>query len=101
MSGNNNAGENAFETKNTNNNGTNNVTTNVVNDEDLPQLFDSRRGSHVTNVQQLDVEDFSSWKDKFLVYLDRLEHSLLEILENRHFVPKYTAYTPENFLPKP
>ncbi|GKD34218.1 retrovirus-related pol polyprotein from transposon TNT 1-94, partial [Tanacetum coccineum] len=31
---------------------------NVVN-EDLPQLLDSRGGSHVTNVHAFDVEDFS------------------------------------------
>ncbi|GJR06024.1 retrovirus-related pol polyprotein from transposon TNT 1-94 [Tanacetum coccineum] len=61
----------------------------------------NRRGSHVTNVLQLDVKDFTSWKDRFLVYLDGLEPFLLEILENGPFVPKSTASTPENFLPKP
>ncbi|GKF74124.1 hypothetical protein Tco_0220456 [Tanacetum coccineum] len=54
---------------NANNDDTDNVTTNVVNEEDHPELLDSRGGSHVTNVPQLDVEDFSSWKDRFLVYL--------------------------------
>ncbi|GJW62541.1 hypothetical protein Tco_0111876 [Tanacetum coccineum] len=48
---------------NANNDDTDNVTTNVVNEEDHPELLDSRGGSHVTNVPQLDVEDFSSWKD--------------------------------------
>ncbi|GJS01069.1 retrovirus-related pol polyprotein from transposon TNT 1-94 [Tanacetum coccineum] len=41
------------------------TTTNVVPnvDENLPQLLDSRGGSHVTNVPKFDEEDFSSWKD--------------------------------------
>nr|GEV03543.1 hypothetical protein [Tanacetum cinerariifolium] len=56
------------------------VVQNVV-DENLPQLLDSGGGSHVTNVFEFDKEDFSSWKDRFLVYLDGLEPSLLEILE--------------------
>nr|GEX01040.1 hypothetical protein [Tanacetum cinerariifolium] len=42
-------------------------------------------GSHVKNVPDFDVEDFSSWKDKFLVYLNGLDPYLLEILENKHF----------------
>ncbi|GJU91350.1 putative reverse transcriptase domain-containing protein [Tanacetum coccineum] len=44
-------------------------TQNVV-DDNLPQLLDSRGSSHVTNVLEFDKEDFSSWKDRFLVYLD-------------------------------
>ncbi|GJS41120.1 hypothetical protein Tco_0566163 [Tanacetum coccineum] len=56
--------ENVFEHVNANNNGTNNVINNVVGEEDLLQLLDSRGGSHVTNVPQLDVEDFTSWKDR-------------------------------------
>ncbi|GJR58105.1 retrovirus-related pol polyprotein from transposon TNT 1-94 [Tanacetum coccineum] len=40
---------------------------NVVN-EDVPQLVDSIGGSHVTNFLAFDVDDFSSWKDRFLVY---------------------------------
>ncbi|GJU89587.1 hypothetical protein Tco_1302010 [Tanacetum coccineum] len=99
--GNNNKVENIFETKNANNNGANNATTNVVGEENLPQLLNSMGGSYVTNVPQLDVEDFNSWKDKFLIYLDGLEHFLLEILENGPFIPKSTTSTPENFLPKP
>ncbi|GJZ21400.1 hypothetical protein Tco_0558439 [Tanacetum coccineum] len=89
--------ENVFEPDSANNSGTNNV----VGEDDLPQLLDSRGGSHVTNVPQLDVEYFTSWKDRFLVYLDGLEPFLLEILENGPFVPKSTASTHENFLPKP
>ncbi|GKD84818.1 hypothetical protein Tco_1355972 [Tanacetum coccineum] len=68
---------------------------------DLPQLLDSREGSHVTNVLQFDVEYFSSWKDRFLVYLDGFEPNLLEILGNGPFVPKSLASTPENVLIKP
>ncbi|GKA94449.1 reverse transcriptase domain-containing protein [Tanacetum coccineum] len=62
---------------NTNNMTTNNVAQNVGN-EDLPQLLDSKGGFHVTNVPGFDKEDFSSWKDRFLVYLDVLEPCLLE-----------------------
>ncbi|GJY18392.1 retrovirus-related pol polyprotein from transposon TNT 1-94 [Tanacetum coccineum] len=41
------------------------TTTNVVPnvDDNLPQLLDSRGGSHVTNVPEFDEDDFSSWKD--------------------------------------
>ncbi|GKD52676.1 hypothetical protein Tco_1281652, partial [Tanacetum coccineum] len=52
----------SFQTDTTNNNVTNNVTL-VVNIEDLLQVLNSKGGSHVTNVPQFDVEDFSSWKD--------------------------------------
>nr|GEZ42389.1 retrovirus-related Pol polyprotein from transposon TNT 1-94 [Tanacetum cinerariifolium] len=48
--------------ENNNNTCTKNVILNVVV-EDLPQLLDSRGGSHVTNVPEFDIEDFSSWKD--------------------------------------
>ncbi|GJX65303.1 hypothetical protein Tco_0299646 [Tanacetum coccineum] len=58
---------------NTNNTSTNNVTLNVVVAEDLPQLLDTRGGSHVINVPGFDVKHFSSWKDRFLVYLDAHE----------------------------
>ncbi|GJY08118.1 retrovirus-related pol polyprotein from transposon TNT 1-94 [Tanacetum coccineum] len=84
----------------TNNKTTTSVAQNVVN-EDLPQLLDSRGGSHVTNVPAFDVEDFSSWKDRFLVYLDGLEPYLLEILENRPFVPMSHLSTFTNQLAKP
>ncbi|GJX09086.1 hypothetical protein Tco_0198945 [Tanacetum coccineum] len=79
---NNNVKDNVFN-DNINNNITNNVN-NVVNNEDLSQLLVSRGGSHVTNIPQLDVKEFSNWKDTFLVYLDELEPFLLEILENGH-----------------
>ncbi|GKF79462.1 hypothetical protein Tco_0235030, partial [Tanacetum coccineum] len=98
--GNPNRVEDVFQTDNTNNTGTNNVAPNVVN-EDLPQLLDSRGGSHVTNVPPFDVDDFTSWKDRFLVYLDGLEPYLLEILENGPYVPKSPASTSENILIKP
>nr|GEY66920.1 hypothetical protein [Tanacetum cinerariifolium] len=87
-------------TDNTNNATINNVAQNVVN-EDLPQLFDSRGGSHVTNVPNFDVDDFSSWKDRFLVYLDGLEPYLLEVLENRPFMPMSPLSTSINPLTKP
>ncbi|GJR41557.1 retrovirus-related pol polyprotein from transposon TNT 1-94 [Tanacetum coccineum] len=44
---------------------TTNVSQSVV-DENLPQLLDSRGGSHVINVPAFDKEDFTSWKVRFL-----------------------------------
>nr|GEW13708.1 hypothetical protein [Tanacetum cinerariifolium] len=92
--------ETVFEPDTANNNGTKNIINNVVGEDDLPN-FDFRGDSHVINVPQLDVGDFTSWKDRFLVYLDGLEPFLLGILENGPFVPKSIASTPKNFLPKP
>ncbi|GJS26781.1 hypothetical protein Tco_0487401 [Tanacetum coccineum] len=85
----------AFQTDTTNNNITNNVNP-LVKSKDLPRLLDPKGGSHVINVSQFDVEDFSSWKDRFLVYLG-LEPYLLEILENKPYVPKSPSSTPEFF----
>ncbi|GJV32107.1 hypothetical protein Tco_1392507 [Tanacetum coccineum] len=82
--GNPNMVEDIFQTNSTNNTGTNNVAPNVVN-EDLPQLLDYRGCSHVINVPPFDIDDFTSWKDRFLVYLDGLEPYLLKILENRPY----------------
>ncbi|GJU66068.1 hypothetical protein Tco_1252327 [Tanacetum coccineum] len=79
--------ENVFETDNAKNNDTINATKKIVGEVDLLEFLDSRGGSLVTNVPQLDVEDLTSWKDRFLVYLDGLEPFLLEILENGPFVP--------------
>ncbi|GKC62919.1 retrovirus-related pol polyprotein from transposon TNT 1-94 [Tanacetum coccineum] len=90
----------SIQTDSTNNSGTNNVTQNVVN-EDLPQLLDSRGGSYVINFPPFDVGDFTSWKDRFLVYLNNIEPNLLVILENGPYVPKSLASTPENILIKP
>nr|GEU83375.1 hypothetical protein [Tanacetum cinerariifolium] len=84
----------------TNNTTKNNVAQNVV-DENLPQLLDSRGGSYVTNGSKLNKEDFSSWKDRFLVYLDGHEPYLLEILENGPFMPMSTLSTSINPVPKP
>nr|GEU48677.1 retrovirus-related Pol polyprotein from transposon TNT 1-94 [Tanacetum cinerariifolium] len=45
------------------------TTTNVAQTvvyENLPQLLDSRGGSHVTNVPKFDKEDFTSWKVRAL-----------------------------------
>nr|GFA54158.1 hypothetical protein [Tanacetum cinerariifolium] len=61
----------------TNTTATTNVAQNVV-DENLPQLLDSRGGSHVTNVPAFDKEDITSWKVRFWVFLDGLEPYLLK-----------------------
>ncbi|GJX89693.1 hypothetical protein Tco_0341707 [Tanacetum coccineum] len=66
-----------------------------------PPLGANAEGSHVTNVPDFDKEDFSSWKDRFMVYLDGLEPYLLEILENGPFIPMLFVSTSENPLPKP
>nr|GEZ44599.1 hypothetical protein [Tanacetum cinerariifolium] len=63
---------------------TTNVSQSVV-DENLPQLLDSRGGSHVTNVSTFDKEDFTSSKVRFLIFLDELEPYLLKTLEDGPF----------------
>ncbi|GKB60530.1 hypothetical protein Tco_0916716 [Tanacetum coccineum] len=78
---------------------TTNVSKSVV-DENLPQLLDSRGGSHVTNVLAFDAEDFTSWKVRFMVFLDGLEPYLLKTLEDGPFVPMSSLSTSENPLPK-
>nr|GEW88616.1 hypothetical protein [Tanacetum cinerariifolium] len=72
---------------------TTNIARNVVekNNDDLPQLLDSRGGSHVTNVPAFDKDDFTSWKIKFLVFLDDLEPYLITTLEDGPFVPILAA----------
>ncbi|GKB98446.1 hypothetical protein Tco_0984583 [Tanacetum coccineum] len=55
-----------------------------------------------TNIEAaFDVEDFSSWKDRLLVYLDGLEPYLIEILENGPFVAMSVLSTSTNPLTKP
>ncbi|GJY82161.1 retrovirus-related pol polyprotein from transposon TNT 1-94 [Tanacetum coccineum] len=76
-----------------------NVAQSVV-DENLPQLLDSRGGSHVINVTAFDKEDFTSWKVRFLVFLDGLEPYLLKTLEDGPFVPMSSLSTTENPLLK-
>ncbi|GJS53296.1 hypothetical protein Tco_0626658, partial [Tanacetum coccineum] len=78
---------------------TTNVSQSVV-DENLPQPLDSRGGSHITNVLAFDKEDFTSWKVKFLVFLDGLEPYLLKTLEDGPFVPMSSLSTSKNPLPK-
>ncbi|GJZ21696.1 hypothetical protein Tco_0558735 [Tanacetum coccineum] len=82
-----------------NNMNTTNVSQSVV-DENLPQLLDSRGGSHVINVPTFDKEDFTSWKVRFLVFLNRLETYLLKTLEDGPFVPMSSLSTSEHPLPK-
>ncbi|GKB25478.1 hypothetical protein Tco_0864879 [Tanacetum coccineum] len=77
------------------------IVNNVGNEDDLPQLLDSRAGSHVTNVPIFDEEDFTSWKSQFLVYLDGFERFLLEILEDGPYVPMASTSTSENPFKKP
>nr|GEX05594.1 hypothetical protein [Tanacetum cinerariifolium] len=79
---------------------TTNVAQNVVN-ENLPQLFNSIGGSHVTNVPEFNKEDFTSWKVRFLVFLDGLEPYYLKTLEDGPFVPLSNMSTPTNPLRKP
>ncbi|GJR34829.1 retrovirus-related pol polyprotein from transposon TNT 1-94 [Tanacetum coccineum] len=83
----------------TNTTTTTNVAQNII-DDNLPQLLDSRGGSHVTNVPAFDKEDFTSWKVRFLVLLDGLEPYLLKILEDGPFVSMSSLSTFDNPLPK-
>ncbi|GJT15512.1 hypothetical protein Tco_0874218 [Tanacetum coccineum] len=78
---------------------TTNLSQSVI-DENLPQLLDSRGGSHVTNVPTFDKEDFMSWKVRFLVFLDGLEPYILKTLEDGPFVPMSCLSTSENPLSK-
>ncbi|GKB02445.1 hypothetical protein Tco_0830534 [Tanacetum coccineum] len=55
----------------------------------IPPPLGTNFGSHVTNVLDFDIEDFSSWKDRFLVYLNGLEPYLLEVLENKPLMPMW------------
>nr|GEX22657.1 retrovirus-related Pol polyprotein from transposon TNT 1-94 [Tanacetum cinerariifolium] len=66
---------------NTNNTGTNNVASNVVV-EYLPQLLDSRRGSHVINVPKFNIEEFSSFKDRLANQDKRLKSIIILRLPN-------------------
>ncbi|GJU47052.1 hypothetical protein Tco_1204318 [Tanacetum coccineum] len=69
-------------------------------DESLPQILDSRGGSHVTNVPEFDKEDFTSWKVRFLVFLDGLEPYLLKTLKDGPFIPMASLSNSDNPLPK-
>ncbi|GJV55930.1 hypothetical protein Tco_1456935 [Tanacetum coccineum] len=46
------------------------------------------------------VDDFTSWEDRFLVFLDGLEPYLLKTLEDGPFVPMSSLSTSDNPLPK-
>nr|GEX37279.1 hypothetical protein [Tanacetum cinerariifolium] len=80
-------------------NATPNVSQSVV-DENLPQVLDSRGGSHVTNVPNFDKDDFTSWKVRFWVFLDGLKPYLLKTLKDGPFVPMSSLSTSKNPLPK-
>nr|GEX01066.1 hypothetical protein [Tanacetum cinerariifolium] len=72
----------------------------IIVDKNLPQLLDSRGGSHVINVPAFDKENFTSWKVRFLVFLDGLEPYLLKTLEYGPFVPMSSLSTTKIPLPK-
>ncbi|GJW21313.1 hypothetical protein Tco_0031935 [Tanacetum coccineum] len=78
---------------------TTNVAQNVV-DENLPELLDLRGGSHVTNVPAFNKENFTSWKIRFLVFLDGLGPYLLKTLEDGPFFHVSSLSTSKNPLPK-
>nr|GEZ02300.1 hypothetical protein [Tanacetum cinerariifolium] len=85
----------------TNTSPTINVSKNMVDDDLLlSQFLDSRGGSHITNVPTFDKDDFTSWKIRFLVFLDGLEPYLITTLEDRQFVSVSNLSTPANPLPK-
>ncbi|GJR01565.1 hypothetical protein Tco_0524549 [Tanacetum coccineum] len=78
---------------------TTSVVQNVV-DENLPQLLNSRGGSHVTNVPSFNKDDFTYWKIRFLVFLNGLEPYLITTLEDRPSVSMSNLSTSANPLPK-
>ncbi|GJZ01235.1 hypothetical protein Tco_0519196 [Tanacetum coccineum] len=77
-----------------------NVSRSVDDDLLLPQLLDSRGGSHITNVPTFDKDYFTSWKIRFLVFLDGLKPYLITTLEDGPFVPMSNLSTLANPLPK-
>nr|GEU78346.1 hypothetical protein [Tanacetum cinerariifolium] len=87
-------------TETTNTSPTINVSRSVDDDLLLPQLLDSRGRSHIINVPAFDKDDFTSWKIRFLVFLDGLEPYLKKTLEDIPFVPMSNLSTPTNPLPK-
>nr|GEW65792.1 probable calcium-binding protein CML21 [Tanacetum cinerariifolium] len=59
--------------------GGNTLTILLLFEEEQAELVILFKGeSHVINVSAFDIEDFSSWKDRFLVFLDGLEPYLLK-----------------------
>ncbi|GKE16313.1 retrovirus-related pol polyprotein from transposon TNT 1-94 [Tanacetum coccineum] len=54
----------------------------------------------VTNVPTFDKDDFTSWKIRFLVFLDGLEPYLITTLKDGPFVPMSNLSTPANPLLK-
>nr|GEV31790.1 hypothetical protein [Tanacetum cinerariifolium] len=82
-------------TDTTNTTNTTNVAQNIV-DENLPQLLDSRGGSHVINVPTFDKDDFTSCKVRFLVFLDGFEPYILKTLEDGPFVLMSTHEGPSD-----
>ncbi|GKB73103.1 hypothetical protein Tco_0934515 [Tanacetum coccineum] len=81
---------------------TTNVVRNVVEEinDNLPQLLDSRGGSHVLNVPKFDKDDFTSWKISFRIFLEGLEPYLITTLEEGPYVPLSTLSTLTNPQPK-
>nr|GEW85761.1 hypothetical protein [Tanacetum cinerariifolium] len=65
---------------------TTNIARNVVekNNDNLPQLLDSRGGSHVTNVLAFDKDDFTSWKIKFLRANNSIKNDSLAALYGKY-----------------
>nr|GEW68150.1 hypothetical protein [Tanacetum cinerariifolium] len=63
-------------------------------------LLVSSGGSHVTNFPGFEAEDFTSWKIRFMAFLDGLEPYLLKNLEEGPFTPMSPLSSPENPLPK-
>nr|GEW68539.1 hypothetical protein [Tanacetum cinerariifolium] len=66
--------------------------------DNLPQLLDSRGGSHGINVPVFDKDDFTSWKIRFLMFLDGLKPYLITTLEDGPFVPMPNLSTPSSPL---
>nr|GEW55555.1 Gag-Pol polyprotein [Tanacetum cinerariifolium] len=73
---------------------TTNVARNVIgeNNDNLPQLLDSRGGFYVTNVLAFDIDDFTSWKIRLNSAWPMKDHLTLETLKITALRLKFNAF---------
>ncbi|GJR18034.1 retrovirus-related pol polyprotein from transposon TNT 1-94 [Tanacetum coccineum] len=66
----------------------------------IPPPLGTSSGNSIINVPAFNKEDFTSWKVRFLVFLDGLKPYLLKTLEDGPFVPMSSLSTSKNPLTK-
>ncbi|GJT73998.1 retrovirus-related pol polyprotein from transposon TNT 1-94 [Tanacetum coccineum] len=69
----------------------------IVNRVDTMPINDA---INITTITNFDIDDFTSWKVRFLVFLDGLEPYLVKTLEDGPFVPMSNLSTLDNPLLK-